>query len=105
MTAVRHHLLPFRLRLCAAVLVWQVLCAGLLAASPWLHSHVHDDCAAAEHVCAATLFAHGIDPLTPAPIFATPVITPLGCALRLAAVVVDASPALRLPPTCGPPRA
>ena len=105
MTAVRHHLLPLRLRLCAGMLALEVLCAGLLAASPRLHSHIHDDCAAADHVCAATLFAHGVDPLAPAPLLVAPAIAPLVGALRPAIDVVDASAALRLPPTCGPPRA
>lgn len=104
MSASPHRPLPLRLRLCAAVLGFAVFCVGLAAVSPRLHSHAHHDGECASSLCAATLFAHGLVPLDPAPVLAAPVPLTHREVPAAATLVVDAAPALRLPPPCGPPR-
>jgi len=94
--------LPWRLG--AALLAVHVLVVGILAVSPWLHSHVHHDCGDHEHTCAATLFAHGIDPLTTEFPSAAPARASYVTVLRLAAAIAQGTPAVRQPPSCGPPR-
>ncbi len=104
MAAEPHRPLPLRLRLCAAVLGLAVFCVGLAAVSPRLHAHAHHDGECASSLCAATLFAHGLVPLDSTPIFAPPVRLTHREAPAAATLVVDATPGLRLPPPCGPPR-
>ncbi len=104
MSAAPHHPLPLRLRLCAAVLGFAVFCVGLAAVSPRLHAHAHHDGECTSSLCAATLFAHGLVPLDPAPVLAPPVRFTHREAPAAVAQFVDAAPALRLPPPCGPPR-
>jgi len=104
MSAEPHRPLPLRLRLCAAVLVFAVFGVGLAAVSPRLHAHAHHDGKCESTTCAATLFAHGLVPLDPAPVLAAPVRLAHRELPAAVARLVDAAPALRLPPPCGPPR-
>lgn len=84
-----------------ALAVWLL---GVLAISPELHGHVHEDAAAPHHECAVTLFQHGAEnPLTfsglslaPAE-FAIATLAPIDAIARPAADV-------RLQPGRGPPR-
>ncbi len=95
---------PLRTRLCALVLAWQVFFVGLLAASPALHALAHHDADSDAHPCAVALFQQGVAPLAAA----LPDVAPLAPAflerLTVAVTVVRSAAALRLPPTCGPPR-
>lgn len=83
-----------------ALAVWLL---GVLAISPQLHGHVHEDAATPHHECAVTLFQHGAEnPLTfsglslaPAD-FAVETIAPIDTIARSA---VD----VRLHPGRGPP--
>ncbi len=104
MFADQHRPLPLRLRLCAAVLVFAVFSVGLAAVSPRLHVHAHHHGECESTTCAAALFAHGLVPLAPAPVLAAPVRFTHRQVPAAVARIVDAAPALRLPPPCGPPR-
>lgn len=104
MSAEPHRPLPLRLRLCAAVLGFAVFCVGLAAVSPRLHAHAHHDGECANSLCAAALFAHGLVPLDPAHVLAPPVRLTHREIPSAVERIVDAAPALRLPPPCGPPR-
>ena len=48
----------FRAALAGAVVLC-VFVAGLMAVSPELHEHLHNDAGHADHVCLATMIAHG----------------------------------------------
>ncbi|HLP00859.1 MAG TPA: hypothetical protein VK163_02450 [Opitutaceae bacterium] len=96
--------LPLRTRLCALVLAWQVFFVGLLAASPSLHALAHHDADTDAHPCAVAMFHQGVAPLAaalPAPV---PNVPAFSERLPVAVTVVRSAAALRLPPTCGPPR-
>ena len=83
-----------------ALTVWLL---GLLAASPELHSLLHEDAGRAGHTCAITLFREGVeDGLGAAVLVATPALFPAGETVAVMVLpVADAD--VRLPPGCGPP--
>lgn len=84
-----------------ALSVWLL---GLLALSPELHDHVHEDATAAHHECAITLFQQGAEnPLE----FATLSLAPpahAGTTLAPADVPARTATDVRLQPGRGPPR-
>ncbi|MBA3848853.1 MAG: hypothetical protein C0502_02510 [Opitutus sp.] len=96
---------PFRFtRGIAALCAGAVWLLGVLAISPQLHDHVHEDAAAPHHECAVTLFQHGAENplafsrLSVAPAeFAVATLAPTDSIARPAADV-------RLQPGRGPPR-
>lgn len=81
-----------------------VLLLGILGASPVLHATLHADAAHADHVCAVTLFAQGVEGLGD-PIF---VAQPLRLHAAIFAEDADAirweSPRYWLLPAHAPPR-
>lgn len=84
-----------------ALAVWLV---GVLAVSPDLHCHVHEDAPAPQHACAVTLFQHGAEnPLEFAALSLAPAelaVATLAPADAIARPIAD----LRLQPGRGPPR-
>lgn len=84
-----------------ALAVWLL---GVLAASPDLHGHVHEDAPAPQHACAVTLFQHGAEnPLEFTALSLAPVelvVATLAPADAIARPIAD----LRLHPGRGPPR-
>lgn len=109
MPAATSHPRPFRLPtgwrlvgLGCALLVGMLSLAG---ASELLHDHVHEHERSAEHSCAITLFAHGVEPAATA---ATPVLCPdetVVATLRLAAAVAPPAADRPLRPGRDPPHA
>ncbi|HLP09206.1 MAG TPA: hypothetical protein VK178_13660 [Opitutaceae bacterium] len=96
--------LPLRTRLCALVLAWQVFFVGLLAASPSLHALAHHDADADAHPCAVAMFHQGVAPMAAALPDPAPNAPEFSKRLPDAVTVARSTPALRLPPICGPPR-
>lgn len=56
----KRHAQPLK-RVGAMLLVAWVLLLGVLQFSPVAHKYVHSDADTAEHECAVTVFAHGVD--------------------------------------------
>jgi len=83
-----------------ALAVWML---GLLAVSPQLHTSLHSDADHVDHVCAVTLFSHGVESAVGITCVANaPVLFPAGQCLVQPALPVAGSH-YRLPPGCGPP--
>lgn len=76
---------------------------GVLAASPELHGHLHDEAGEAGHTCAITLFSGGVDHASGGTeIAVNPALFPAGD--HVAAISAPRKDAEgRLPPVCGPP--
>lgn len=97
------------LRLTAAVCACAVWLLGLFAVSPQLHGHLHhgdSDHAetSAEHVCAVTLFQHGVEnPMPDAALRLAARVQFLGT-LAVAPLAAPATVDVRLQPGRGPPR-
>ncbi|MDB6114355.1 MAG: hypothetical protein JWQ62_1300 [Lacunisphaera sp.] len=87
----------------AALLAVTIWVLGLLAVSPQLHAALHSDADHQDHVCAITLFSHGVDVAShgaaqvSAPILFASGDNPLPAALPVT------GDHYRLPPGCGPP--
>ncbi len=98
---VQRHTEPLK-RAGAGVLVALVLLLGVLQASPVAHAFLHADAGVADHECAVTLFAHGVDSVAVELVLAVVTWRLLARALELREVFVEA-PAYRLLPGRAPP--
>ena len=96
---------PFRFaRGIAALCALAVWLLGVLAMSPELHGHVHDDAAEPHHECAVTLFQHGAEsPLTFSGLSLAPAETAIAT-LAPIDLIARAAADVRLQPGRGPPR-
>lgn len=86
--------------LACALLVWVL---GLLVFSPVTHGGLHDDADHPEHVCAITLFSHGVDAVTGSiQLAGEPVLFAAGES-TLPRTIPTTEAHYRLPPGRGPP--
>ncbi|MBK9991515.1 MAG: hypothetical protein IPP19_12455 [Verrucomicrobia bacterium] len=98
---IQRHTAPLK-RGGAMLLVALVLLLGVLQVLPAAHECIHADADSAEHVCAVTVFAHGVDPLVAELVLAVVVWRLLNRAVFWRSEYVQA-PAFRLLPGRAPP--
>lgn len=103
LATIHRHTVPLK-RAGASLLVVLVLMLGILAVCPELHEWFHRDAGQAEHVCAVTLFAHGIELVDAGGISAVLVWRLLSRTERACEVFVQAPAFIHLPGRAPPTR-
>lgn len=93
---VQRHTEPLK-RCGAMLLVAVVLLLGVLQVLPVAHECLHADAGSAEHECAVTLFAHGVDPVVANLVLAVVIWRLLARALESREVFVQAPAFVHLP--------
>jgi len=88
---------------CALLLAALVLLLAVMAACPAVHEWFHHDAGHADHVCAVTLFAHGVTTAVAAVSLALVGWRLLGDASVAARELRLPAPSRRLPPGRAPP--
>ena len=84
-------------------MAWSTFALSLLAFAPSWHEHLHHDAHEADHGCAITLFAGGVDAAATPPPAGAPTSFRIEPALRPQPAALPVNDSRLLPPSRAPP--